>query len=265
VRWLLFFLVSFLSFAITQEGEYGFRGQVNTNTEIIGIIGANLDGDYTHHSYSFTAPEGIGMLEINLESQQGQLGLAVQRGQNFTTISNADSFESQERKQQSYSLKNLMPNTIYNIVIVNESKRVHRYTLTVEELESPQASLSTAALESTKIGVLTPNLVIAGLIDRSEDAEFASYHTYIVDVPEGSTLLKLSLSSDFDLDMAVKYGRDLQSYATKEEGGDWLEADFSEAKGATLTFTNPQAGFWYLDVIHSSAGERPYTISAQID
>lgn len=81
-------------------------------------------------------------------------------------------------------------------------------------------------------------------------ADAAVYHTYVIDVPAGAGQLVLELDADLYLDLAVKFGSDIQSYAAREHGGDWAEFDTSDARQKTIVIQAPQAGAWYVDVVN---------------
>jgi len=255
-----------LSLALTQEGEYGFWGQLTIDSQIKGRIGVDLEGEITYHTYSFTTPKDISSISIQLESLDAPLTLAIKQGSSFYSLDDADYVDNRNATTHSYDLTNLMPNSIYNIAVVNESPVVSSYILTLEPagFQAAQESLVMQRLASQKIGVLTPGLLVNGIITASEDPDLAQYHTYIVDVPEGTKELFVVASSTQDIDLALKYGSDIRSYQSQEEGGDWLKADFTDNDTVTLRVTDPQIGFWYIDVIHSDEGERVYAIEVSL-
>lgn len=88
-----------------------------------------------------------------------------------------------------------------------------------------------------------------------------NYHTYTVFVPEGTPSLTIELKADFDVDMAVKYGSEIQSLA---DGGDWVFRDITEEHGAVYTVTAPTPGTWYVDVLYLyPTGVAGYSLSAR--
>jgi serine protease Do len=92
-------------------------------------------------------------------------------------------------------------------------------------------------------------------------AEGINYHTYGVEVPEGATSVVINLWSDFDVDVAVKYGSDIQSWS---DTGDWDYRDISENYGGSFTITNPRPGTWYVDVIFFyEGGSAVYELSVR--
>lgn len=90
-----------------------------------------------------------------------------------------------------------------------------------------------------------------GLKGLGEDDD-SSYHTYIVEVEEGTKSLVVSMSADGDLDLALKHAEPIESYGDE---ADWDLGDNSGADSATLRIDNPSAGKWYIDVINSLSDE----------
>lgn len=74
-----------------------------------------------------------------------------------------------------------------------------------------------------------------------------NYHTYAVVVPEGTAQVTIDLKADFDVDLAIKFGSDIQSWA---DTGDWDYRDVTEDYGGAFAITNPRPGLWYVDVIY---------------
>lgn len=108
-----------------------------------------------------------------------------------------------------------------------------------------QARGSSTGCEFCYVGAISPGQVathdIVGLADG------INFHTYGVQVPEGTTSLVIDLKADHDVDIAVKYGADIQSWS---DTGDWDYRDITEAFGGSFTITNPRPGTWYVDVIY---------------
>lgn len=104
------------------------------------------------------------------------------------------------------------------------------------------------------LGAKTSN-VIGGVVD------YINFHTYTITVPSGTPSLTIMLDSDHDLDMAIKYGSPVDSWADE---ADWDYRDLTEAPGGAFTITQPTAGVWYVDVIQYYEGEATnYTLSAR--
>lgn len=80
-----------------------------------------------------------------------------------------------------------------------------------------------------------------------------AYHTYWVDVPAGVARWTLTLDADVDLDLAAKFGTEIQSYAERGQGGDWDDRNIETTNPAVLVIDAPRAGRWYVDVFNALA------------
>ncbi len=78
-------------------------------------------------------------------------------------------------------------------------------------------------------------------------AEGINYHTYGVVIPEGTQQVTIDLKADFDVDIAIKFGADVTSWA---DDGDWDYRNVTEEYGGAFAITNPRPGIWYVDVIY---------------
>ena len=117
-------------------------------------------------------------------------------------------------------------------------------TLATPATPAAPAGLS-AECDFCYVGDMRLGQVASSAITGQPDG--ANYHTYGVVVPAGTPSLTIQLAADFDLDMAVKFGSHIQTWA---DDGDWELRDISDAYGATFTIPNPRAGTWYVDVIY---------------
>lgn len=80
-------------------------------------------------------------------------------------------------------------------------------------------------------------------------------------VPEGTTSLRVSVDADSDLDLALKYGGLILSYA---DDGDWDYIDLETTLDPTIELSNPRAGVWYIDVMNLlDATKANYTLSVR--
>lgn len=87
----------------------------------------------------------------------------------------------------------------------------------------------------------------------------ANYHTYTVDVPAGTLALVISVTADFDLDTAVRYGEQITSYG---DDGDWDYRDIGDEQGGRFEITFPAAGIYYIDIMNLyNSGTGNYTLS----
>jgi serine protease Do len=92
-------------------------------------------------------------------------------------------------------------------------------------------------------------------------SEMINFHTYSIEVPTGTATLTIALTGDADIDMAAKYGGEIQSWG---EDGDWEYRDITETAGATFEISLPTPGTWYVDVIYYyDTGVANYSLSVR--
>jgi hypothetical protein len=72
-----------------------------------------------------------------------------------------------------------------------------------------------------------------------------AFHTYRIDVAPGTATLTIRLQADADLDLFLKFGSEIATYA---DDGDWQYRDIEVTNDATLSLRAPQAGAWFVDV-----------------
>ncbi len=137
--------------------------------------------------------------------------------------------------------------------------RLFRWSLMLALAVGSTAALGQAPAQVTApssqpgvIGALAPNATAQGTLTAVADG--VAYHTYYMDVPAGATRVSITLDADIDLDLAVKYGSEIQSYRAKAEGGDWDYRDIETVNPTVLTIDQPQVGRWYIDVINAFQG-----------
>ncbi len=116
---------------------------------------------------------------------------------------------------------------------------------TTTQQSTAQATGSSTGCELCYVGTLTPGQSVTHSIVGQADT--INYHTYAVMVQDGTPTLVIDLKADFDVDIAVKYGADIESWS---DTGDWDYRDISEAFGGSFTINNPRGGTWYVDVIY---------------
>ncbi len=91
--------------------------------------------------------------------------------------------------------------------------------------------------------------------------EYVNFHSYTVTVPPGTPTLTVMLDSDHDLDLAIKYGSPIDTWADE---GDWDYRDITEGPGGAFTISLPTPGVWYVDVImFYEQGQTGYVLSAR--
>lgn len=104
------------------------------------------------------------------------------------------------------------------------------------------------------VGVVPIGARIAGRLASSADV---AYHTYVVEVPTGTSEISFVMDADADLDLVVKHGSDILGYG---DDGDWDARDVEFAHHATLRIPAPRPGTWYVDVVFYPIGP-PQTAS----
>jgi len=77
-----------------------------------------------------------------------------------------------------------------------------------------------------------------------------AFHAYRVELPAGLLRWTLTLDADADLDLAVKFGSAIASYASAERGGDWDRFDVAIGNPTVMVVERPRAGLWYVDVVN---------------
>ena len=92
-------------------------------------------------------------------------------------------------------------------------------------------------------GELRPGQVTSAELSGAEGAW--AFHTYRIDVAPGTNTLTIRLQADADLDLFLKFGSEIATYA---EDGDWEYRDIELTNDATLSLRAPQAGTWFVDV-----------------
>jgi hypothetical protein len=101
----------------------------------------------------------------------------------------------------------------------------------------------TVGVASGFAGELRPGQVTTAELGGAEGAW--AFHTYRIDVAPGTSTLTIRLQADADLDLFLKFGSEIATYA---EDGDWQYRDIEVTNDATLSLRAPQAGTWFVDV-----------------
>ncbi len=119
------------------------------------------------------------------------------------------------------------------------------------------AAAATGACDMCLVGSVPIGGTVTGSISGLDDA--VNYHTYTFHVPAGTEKIVIDLSADFDVDIAVKYGSDVTTWA---DDGDWEYRDISETYGGKFEISLPTPGVWYVDVINFyEGGVTSYSLS----
>jgi hypothetical protein len=118
---------------------------------------------------------------------------------------------------------------------------------------SAASSGGAGALVADCLNCIVGDLRLGGIASGSitADPDGAEYHTYRVEVPAGTPQLVIEMSADGDLDLAAKYGGEIDSY---RDDGNWDYLDDAEAASARFVIPNPTPGAWYIDVFNQLDG-----------
>ncbi len=107
------------------------------------------------------------------------------------------------------------------------------------------------------VGAVQLGGTVTGRINGLADA--VNYHTYTFQVPAGTEKVVIELAGEFDVDIAVKYGSMITTWA---DDGDWEYRDLTEAYGGRFEIALPTPGVWYVDVINFyDGGVTGYSLS----
>lgn len=108
-----------------------------------------------------------------------------------------------------------------------------------------------AAVPFGNMGVLTLGQLTPGNLLQDPESSQSTYHTWSFQVPAGASVLTVSVDSQDLLDLALKFGSEINSYAEIADGGDWHYWEWGVADGVTvMQVSAPQAGTWYLDLVN---------------
>ena len=116
---------------------------------------------------------------------------------------------------------------------------------------APVASAEVVATETGTafVGALPANGRARGRLDGAADR--ITFHTYVVEVPAGAARLTIELDADTDLDIAIKQGSEIQSYANLDQGGDWDYRDIGTQNPTSIVIDRPLSGPLYVDVMNA--------------
>ncbi len=90
------------------------------------------------------------------------------------------------------------------------------------------------------------------------------YHTYTTSVGPNTGQITIRVDGGgLDVDMAVKAGSEIESYDPVDEGGDYDFLDTSPGTEASYTYTNPDPGIIYIDVMNLLDQPIAYTVDVQ--
>ncbi len=122
---------------------------------------------------------------------------------------------------------------------------------TTQQPATPDALSYPAPTQFGTAGTLQSGIRLTGNLLQSAGVSESTYHTYTVDVPSGTAELTIELAPVALLDLAIKHGSEIMSYANHADGGDWHYAAIAEDGIApVIVVQDPAPGLWYVDVIN---------------
>lgn len=204
-----------------------------------------ISADDTFQTYTVDVPAGTSFLVIYLDGEDVDLDMAVKYGSEIVDYyDDADFLDDSVSADALYVVNNPQAGTYY-IDVVNYTDEGSDYNLSASStMPVGNTSLVANTTESGTIGLLAVNAQVTGSL-AAVGGESASYHTYVISVPEGTSRLKIEMRGDADLDLYAKYGSDIVEYG---DDGDWDHRNDGSRHRATFNIRNPQAGLWYVDV-----------------
>lgn len=229
-------------------GDYGEVELGGTRTAVIAT-----DSVIVIHGYTVNVPAGLQSLIIRVDGSGSDVDLAVKAGSPITSYAPKDEggdydfLDTSEETSAVYTYDSPAPGTVY-VDVLNLTLNALRYALAVEATW-PSGVMGALALGETAVGTLS-------------DPQTPRYHTYYVDVPLNAPELVISMEADVDLDLAVKFGSEIASWAERSQGGDWDYIDEDASHSAAFTIPNPRPGRWYIDVFtrYDATGQYRLTV-----
>jgi len=94
------------------------------------------------------------------------------------------------------------------------------------------------------------------------EQETSAFHTYTIEITEGTAMLVVKMTAQGDLDLAIKHGAPIESYGDQP---DWDLGDNSTDETALLRVDQPVAGIWYVDVFNSLYDEEAIAYELTIE
>ena len=275
--------------------ETGHFFDLSLNTVLDRSIAAKEpSASMVYHSYEVALPAGLNNIQVLLDGQGHDVDMAVRLGEPIVRLSDVDFFDNSEQAGASYEFNlsalsqsefNLAEGTILYIDVLNYLQEAAHYELQVivDELNAvevpikseidnirayaPKIDTESIAHLSDDVTKLNAEQRYKGTIANylqvdQEDAGIAASQSFLLRVPEGTKRFVVTLSANEDLDIAVKHASPIESYALKNQGGDWDYLDMRPATNSRIQVNAPEAGFWYIDVIQANSGKgaAPYTL-----
>lgn len=230
----------------------------------------------TWHAYAVSVPAGQPTLTITVTSDD-DIDFAYSFGRDIENWNDVDYLNDSPDAGGSSTVQN-PPAGILNIDVLNAYARPISYTISISG--SDQAQSAAVPPESVAPagwpeptpwghqGVLTVGRPLAGNLQQDPTSTQSTYHSYEFDVPAGAAALTVTLDALGVLDLALKHGSPISSYAEIAEGGDWQYWEWGPDGGglSTLQVAAPQPGRWYLDIVNygNQTSDGRYTLQVDV-
>jgi len=229
---------------------------------------ASGNGSIVFNTYTTTVGPNTGQITISVDGGGQDVDMAVKAGSEIQSYSPVDEggdydfLDTSPGTQATYTYTDPDPGIIY-IDVMNLLDQPIAYAVGVESTSGTVEPRGADPAASGTVGLISLGETVSRQLSGQEGS--ASYHTYYVDVPAGTSQLAIQVRGDRDFDVAVKHGSTILSYAPRDDGGDWDYQDVEAANDATIVVSAPAAGRWYIDVYEAwTTGEiGAYTLTVR--
>ncbi|HEX9701158.1 MAG TPA: serine protease [Acidobacteriota bacterium] len=234
----------------------GLYGEVPVGGERTGVIAGYVDAA-VYHTYTVSAPPGLSRLSIDVDGNGKDIDFAVKAGSAITSFASieeggdADFIDLTTATYASHAYLDPAAGVVY-VDVINLIPEPVSYVLRVSAVGGAQPPgaggqppvgggqpLVAGTAESGTIGQLADGQSASG---RLASAVLPRWHTYYIDAPSWASTMEIAMSADADLDLAAKFGAEIENYDSVDY------RDESASHDAALSIPSPQTGRWYIDV-----------------
>ncbi len=222
------------------------------------LIAKPVQSSLAYHTYFVEVPPNTESLTVTLGAVTGSPRLAINAGAEIDDYDAVDFIDLVSEEGSSHTLTYPQPTTLF-IDVFNLQDSPASYALSVTATLYDPTTLVAPNRPGVVVGAIRSGQQATGTLVSREG--IASYHTYFVEVPEGTAQLTVRLEADNDLDLALKHGALIEDYSA--EGTDYLDQSYDP--GAEFVVDEPTPGFWYIDVSNGLApgASGRYTLSVE--
>lgn len=240
--------------------DYCFQGVLGTDDATSATIAFPAGNSApSFHTYVIDVPAGTSELTISAFGD-GDIDMVVGHGEPIDMWSDGGNWAYRDYSHNwsaMVTIPNPTPGDWYvDIVLYYEGETIEYDLFTFTDPIIGEQFFEVCV--SCVAGDITPGTTVQAVLNGYED--FLNYHTYNIVVPEGQDELRITVEADGDIDIALKYGSEIDDWG---DGGNWDYADETMAHGGEFIVNNPAAGVWYLDVFtYYQEGTYTYTVTA---